>query len=291
MPSFADLPTEIESIIFEFLADDKEALYSSIRVSQTWHNHTVDLLWQHSSADDLAMIEELRRQHYANKVVKLEVKSSWCFSRFRFLSFPALFEVNLGADYIPDYRPRLGTVRISSFLQPTLKKLHLRELFVLTEDVMDLICLRCPLLEELELASELSFIHPEKYLLHSSFNFPKLRRLVYRWGSLTSRSALRRLSEQLPLLEYLDPGYQDFDLREELVGVVFPRLSTLKLQCRPHRTNPDFDLNYKGTIAVDHLSAILHLAPKLETFSLGWFKLNHEFFREEMDVNELRSLR
>jgi len=124
MPLFTNLPTKIESKILQFLANDKEALYSTIRINQAWHKHTVDLLWRHFSADDLSMTEEPQRQDYANKVVKMEVISLSCYSQFRFLSFPALVEVTLGVHYLPEYRPRLGTVRISPFLQPSLRKLR-----------------------------------------------------------------------------------------------------------------------------------------------------------------------
>ena len=239
MPLFANLPTEIESKILEFLADDKEALYSTIRINQAWLERTVDLLWQHFSANDFAMIEEPRRQHYADKVVKLEVTSLICYSRFRFMSFPALVEVTLGADYYKDYRPRLGRVRISPFLQSSLKRLHLIEPFILTEDAMDLICLRCPLLEDLELTSQLAFIHPEMYLLHASFNFPKLRKLVYKWDILTSQQAMKRLAEQLPLLEYLDISQNDLGMWGGVSGPVFPELKTLVLDLLERPLIPD----------------------------------------------------
>lgn len=230
MPLFANLPTEIESNILKFLADDKNALYSTIRISQAWHKQTVDMLWQHFSARDLAMMEGgLRRQHYADKVVKLEVKTRLCYSQFRFLSFPALIEVDLGALWHPDSQPRLGGVRISSFLPPSLRKLRLTEPFVLTEDAMDLICLSCPPLEDLELVSRLSFIHHEEYLLHSPFNFPKLRRLVYKWDILTSQPVMKRLSEQLPLLEYLDISQDDLGMWAAVSVPVFSELRTLSL--------------------------------------------------------------
>jgi hypothetical protein len=45
-------------------------------------------------------------------------------------------------------------------------------------------------------------------------------------------------------------------------------------------------------IAVNHLSTLLQLAPKLETFCLGWWSSDRfGFFQEEMDVQELRGLR
>jgi hypothetical protein len=239
MPSFANLPTEIESKILDYLVDDRKTLYSTIRVSQSWHKHTVDLLWQHFSADDLAGIEEPRRQHYADKVTKLEVMSSGCYSRFRSLSFSALTEVILDAHYLPDYRPRLGTVRISPYLQPTLRKLHLTCRFVLTEDALDLICLRCPLLEDFKLEAQLSFDYSYGILIHATFKFPKLLRLVLYLNNTASRSAMERMGEQLPVLEYLDIGHQYDDLWEDLSGAVFPQLRTLKFHCSPHRTNPD----------------------------------------------------
>jgi hypothetical protein len=72
MPSFVNLPTEIEYMIFQYLADDKKALYYTIRVSRAWYEHTNGLLWQHFSALSLALVEELpQRQDCANKAVKL----------------------------------------------------------------------------------------------------------------------------------------------------------------------------------------------------------------------------
>jgi hypothetical protein len=205
MPLFANLPTEIESKIVDYLADDRKALYPATRVSQAWHKHTVDLLWQHFSADDLAGIEELPRlQYYADKVVKLVVTSSSCYSQFRLLSFPALTKVILDAHHLPDHRPRLGTVRISPYLQPTLRKLHLKYHFGLTEDALDLICLSCPLLEDLELVARIASGNPYETLIPATFNFPKLLRLVYGWVSLSMHSTVKRLSELLPSLEYLD---------------------------------------------------------------------------------------
>lgn len=236
---FPNLSTKIESKILEFLADDKDALYSTIRVSQAWHKQTVDLLWQHLSANKLSMFEEPRRQHYANKVTKLEVTNRDCYSEFRTLSFPALVEVTLNAHYLPDLRPRPGEVRIRPYLQPTLRKLHLTELFILTEDALDLICLCCPLLEDLRLSAQLAVNDPYGNLIHTTFVFPRLLRLVFELNNIISHSAMRRLSEQLPSLEYLELGPQYFDLREEFVGAVFSRLRTLKLYWTPHLTHPD----------------------------------------------------
>jgi hypothetical protein len=178
-------------------------------------------------------------QRDADKITKLEVSSLISYNRFRYLSFPALTEVVLDAHYLPNYRPKVGTVRISSYLQPTLRKLHLRELFVLTIDAMDLICLRCPLLEDLELACQLAFNNPDEYLLHAPFSFPKLRRLVYKWDSIISPPLMQRLSEQLPLLEYLDIGHGDLDMWGGDSGPVFPELRTLILQLWPRPSVPD----------------------------------------------------
>jgi hypothetical protein len=236
MPCFANLPTEIEERILEYLADDKKALYSTIRVSQAWHEHTNGLLWQHFSALDLANIKGLpRRQGYANKVVELDVSDLACYSRFRFLSFPALTEVTL--DALPEFGSRFATVRILPFLPPTLRKLHLRDDFVLTLDAMDLKCLKCPLLEDLEIAAELTFKQSDKYLVHAAFNFPKLLRLVLTWDNIIPGKALKRLSEQLPSLQYLDIGYNYFELWGVLSGVVFPELRTFKMDS--HQIQPD----------------------------------------------------
>ncbi|KAG9532389.1 hypothetical protein KCU71_g22976, partial [Aureobasidium melanogenum] len=74
MPSFADIPTELEIQILERLADDKKALNSMMRVNRAWHMHAISLLWRHASAEDLAKIEPLpRRQYYADMLIKLEV--------------------------------------------------------------------------------------------------------------------------------------------------------------------------------------------------------------------------
>jgi hypothetical protein len=237
MPSFANLPTEIEYEIFQYLADDKTALYSTIRVSQAWHEHTNGLLWQHFSASSLALIEGLpRRQDCANKVVKLDVSDLTCYSRFRFLSFPALTEVIL--DALPECRTGFRTVRILPFLPPTLRKLHLGEHFVLTEDAMDLLCLKCPLLEDLEIAAELTFKQPDEYLVHATFNFPELLRLIFTWDNTITGPTLKRLSEQLPSLEYLNIGYGHLELWDVLSGVVFPQLKVFKMDCT-HQIDPD----------------------------------------------------
>jgi hypothetical protein len=237
MSTFANLPAEIEYMIFQYLADDKKALYSTIRVSQAWHEHTNGLLWQHFSAWDLANVKGLpRRQDCANRVVKLDVSDLTCYSRFRFLSFAALTEVIL--DALPADRTRFRTVRILPFLPPTLRKLHLGEHFPLTEDAMDLICLKCPLLEDLEIAAELTFKQLDEYLVHATFNFPKLLRLAFTWNNIITGSTLERLSEQLPSLEYLNIGYGHLELWGVLSGVVFPQLKVFKMDCT-HQIDPD----------------------------------------------------
>lgn len=239
MPSFEDLPTEIEIYLLGFLADNKKALFSTVRVSQAWHRYTVDLLWRRSSANNLADVEEPRRQHYANRLVKLEVTKLWYFYQFRFLSFPDLVEVSLGKNNSPKDDRLLGTVWISPYLQPSLRKLCLTGSFFLTEHAMDLICLSCPLLEDLELASQFAFTSPNGCLLHSSFNFPKLRRLVYSWGMFASRSAMKRMSEQLPVLEYLEITAHDLDLWRGASEPVFPQLKTLFLGLFSRPSIPD----------------------------------------------------
>jgi hypothetical protein len=240
MPSFAYLPTEIETEILGYLTNDKQALYSTIRVCRAWYEHTNGLLWQHFSALDLAAVQGLsRRQHYADKVVKLEVSSLTCYPKFRFLSFPALTEVSLGAYSQRHYRPEPGLIRTSPFLRPTLRTLHLTKPFVLTEDAMDLICLSCPLLDDLELSCQRAFNETDEYLIHAKFDFPKLLRLVFGWDFILSRLAIEHLSGQLPSLEYLDVGYNYLGFWREPSGPAFPRLRYLSLASIPSISSLD----------------------------------------------------
>jgi hypothetical protein len=104
---------------------------------------------------------------------------------------------------------------------------------------MDLICLSCPLLEDLELSCQRAFNETDEYLIHATLNFPKLLRFVFGWDCILSRSAIEHLSGQLPSLEYLDVGYNCLNRLEEYSGVVFPQLMTLELHCMPYRIYPD----------------------------------------------------
>lgn len=235
MPSLADIPTELEIQILEHLADDKKALNSMIRVNRAWHLHAISVLWRHSDAADLAKIEPLpRRQYYADMLTKLEVTTRQCFRQFKYLSFTTLTEVVLDPPLWQD-APTLRSVRLRPYLQPTLRKLHLEQGFVLTEDQLDIIYLSCPLLEDLQLASKLAFGQPEDYLTHLTFNFPKLSRLVLAWKCRYSRSALEHLGDQLPSLEHLEVRYHDLSVWEQEPSMaVFPRLKFLGLDWAPY---------------------------------------------------------
>jgi hypothetical protein len=54
---------------------------------------------------------------------------------------------------------------------------------------------------------------------------------------------------------------------------------------------PASEQNFKKTIATNHLSTLLQLAPKPETLRLTCFSLTYGRLREDVNVNELRSLR
>ncbi|CAD0091313.1 unnamed protein product [Aureobasidium mustum] len=235
MPYLADLPTELEIQILEYLADDKRALNSVIRVNRAWNMHAINLLWRHASAQDLAKIEPFpRRQYYADMVIELDVKTRQCYQRFRFLLFTTLTEVILDPPLF-DSMPLMRSIRLRPCLQPTLRKLHLEPGFVLTEDALDMISLCCPLLEDLKLSSRLVFGDSDEYLTHSTFNLPKLSRLVLAWEYKYSSPALERLGHQLPSLEHLEVRWHDLDVWEQEPSMaVFPRLKFLELDCPPY---------------------------------------------------------
>lgn len=235
MPSLADIPTELEIQILEHLAGDKKALNSLIRVNRAWHLHAISFLWRYSDAADLEKIEPLsRRQYYADMLTKLEVTTRLCFQQFRYLTFTTLIEVVLDPPLFQG-GPTLPSVRLRPYVQATLRKLHLGQGFVLTEDQLDIICLSCPQLEDLKLASKLAFGQPEECLAHLTFNFPKLSRLVLAWKCRYSRSALEHLGDQLPSLEYLEVRHHDLVMWEQGSSMaVFPRLKHLALDCPPY---------------------------------------------------------
>jgi hypothetical protein len=128
------------------------------------------------------------------------------------------------------------------FLPATLRKLHLGDCFWLTEDATDLIFLKCPLLEDFEIAAELASNQPDEYLVHATFNFPRLLRLVFAWNNIITSRVLKRLSEQLPSLEYLDIGYKCLELLGVLPGIEFPQLKTFKMDCT-RQIDPDLYVN------------------------------------------------
>lgn len=231
MPSFADIPTELEIQILKHLADDKRALNSMIRVNRAWHMHAINLLWRHASAQDLAEIEPLpRRQYYADMLIKLEVTARQCYPKFNFLLFTTLTEAILDPPVFRQVTPVFRSIRLRPYLQPSLRKLHLENGVVLTEDALDMICLSCPLLEDLKLASRLAFADPNEYLTHWTLNFPRLSRLVLAWKDSYSRSALQHLGEQLPSLEHLEVRYHDLDVWQQGPSrAVFPRLKSFEL--------------------------------------------------------------
>jgi hypothetical protein len=94
-------------------------------------------------------------------------------------------------------------------------------------------------LEDLELTCQLAFINPEEHLLHVPFNFPKLRRLVYGWDGIVSQPVMKRLSEQFPLLEYLDIGHHDLAIWRGDPGLLFPELKTLLFDLFSRLSVPD----------------------------------------------------
>ncbi|KAG9657333.1 hypothetical protein KCU64_g5267, partial [Aureobasidium melanogenum] len=295
MPSFADIPTELEIQILERLADDKKALNSMMRVNRAWHMHAISLLWRHASAEDLAKIEPLpRRQYYADMLIKLEVTARQCYHKFKFLLFTTLTEVILDPPVYGQQFPVIRSIRLRPYLQPTLRKIHLERGFLLTEDALDMICLGCPLLEDLKLASQLAFADPDEYLTHWTLNFPKVSRLVLAWKCKHSSSALEHLGEQLPSLEHLEVQYHDLDSWQQgPFRAVFPRLKSLELDCQPYSPDHNFDEDCKKIVADRYLSTLLKLAPKLETFRLGWTSRTNgmNWVWKEMSIAELQELR
>ncbi|CAD0024839.1 unnamed protein product [Aureobasidium pullulans] len=98
MASFADLPTEMQTEVFSYLADDPKSLNSSIRVDRTWHQHTIGLLWQHSATEALCSITSVtRRQWYADKIHRFEVTGEYENVALMFVKFPNLTQI--GCDF------------------------------------------------------------------------------------------------------------------------------------------------------------------------------------------------
>ncbi|THV87855.1 hypothetical protein D6D27_07395, partial [Aureobasidium pullulans] len=138
MASFADLPTEMQTEVFSYLAEDPKSLNSSIRVDRTWHQHTIGLLWQHSATEALCSITSVtRRQWYADKIHRFKVTGELQDVPLIFVRFPNLTQVTFGTGL--HGRQNYKTIKTRHFLSPTLRRLELQVNCFYTLDTLDLI--------------------------------------------------------------------------------------------------------------------------------------------------------
>ncbi|TIA32622.1 hypothetical protein D6C79_09166 [Aureobasidium pullulans] len=266
MASFANLPTEMQTEVFGYIADDLKSLNSSIRVDRTWHQHTISLLWQHSSTEALCSITSVtRRQWYADKIHRLKVTGEHQNVTLMFVRFPSLTQVTFGTRsyYEQSYKP----IKTRQFLSPTLRRLELQVDCLYTLDTLDLISVCCPSLQDLHILARPFTLDETEHLLGLIPAFPTLRRLEIGcdFGDV-SRTALEHLGQILPMLDtFVINGHHNLDSWRGITGPMFSSLRTLVLgyaYISGHRWT------WEDSMADEHLSILLGLAPSLERYRI-----------------------
>lgn len=233
MASFANLPTEMQTEVFGYIADDLKSLHSSIRVDRTWHQHTISLLWQHSSTEALCSITSVtRRQWYADKIHRFEVTGEYENVALMFVRFPNLTQVTFGTDSCSrqSYKS-YKTIKTRTFLSPTLRRLVLQVGCLYNLDTLDLVSVCCPSLQDLRILARPFTLGRNEHLHCLIPAFPTLRRLEIGCDFDVSRTTLEHLGQTLPMLDtFVIKGQHNLDSWRGIPGPMFSSLKTLVLE-------------------------------------------------------------
>ncbi|THY07424.1 hypothetical protein D6C98_05165 [Aureobasidium pullulans] len=285
MASFADLPTEMQTEVFSYLADDPKSLNSSIRVDRTWHQHTIGLLWQHSATEALCSITSVtRRQWYADKIHRFEVTGECENVALMFVRFPNLTQVTFGTiscnrQSYKSYK----TIKTRHFLLPTLRRLVLQFGCLYNLDTLDLISVCCPSLQDLRILARPFTVNRNEHLHCLIPAFPTLRRLEIGcdFGDV-SRTALEHLGQILPMLDtFVIKGQHDLDSWKGFTGPMFSCLRILVLEYA-YTSGHKWPSRWEDSMADEHLSILLGLAPSLERY-----RIVHGQYMDPNEVNIL----
>ncbi|THY75229.1 hypothetical protein D6C86_00688 [Aureobasidium pullulans] len=275
MASFADLPTEMQTEVFSYLADDPKSLKSSIRVDRTWHQHTIGLLWQHSATEALCSITSVtRRQWYADKIHRFEVTGEYENVALMFVKFPNLTQVTFGPDSYSGQSYK--AIKTRHFLSPTLRRLVLQVGCFYTLDTLDLISVCCPSLQDLRILARPFNVDRIEHLLGLIPAFPTLRRLEIGcdFGDL-SRTALEHLGQILPMLDtFVIKGQHDLDSWKGFTGPLFSCLRILVFEYA-YTSGRKWIYRWEDPMADEHLKILLKIAPSLKTYRI----LNAQYFK------------
>ncbi|TIA42453.1 hypothetical protein D6C78_01107 [Aureobasidium pullulans] len=268
MASFADLPTEMQTEVFSYLADDPKSLNSSIRVDRTWYQHTIGLLWQHSATEALCSITSVtRRQWYADKIHRFKFTGEYENVALMFVRFPNLTQVTFGTGSYG--RQNLRTIKTRNFLSPALRTLELQAGCFYTLDTLDLISVCCPSLQDLHILVRPFTVERIEHPLGLIPAFPTLRRLeIGRDFGDVSRTALEHLGQILPMLDtFVIKGQHDLDSWKGFTGPMFSCLRILVLEYA-YTSGHKWPYRWEDSMADEHLSILLGLAPSLERYRI-----------------------
>jgi hypothetical protein len=154
MPSFSQLPREVQQNILDHLVKDKRSLtlrdrqnlLAPMRVNSFWFHHTADILWNKISRLEITFkhmgLEDDRRQLYVSKIRILILHTARIyFDLIENLKFDSLVHLSLRGDHMG----------ILPFLQPNLKTINLASSFDLTSHELSQMNVLCPNLHELHI--------------------------------------------------------------------------------------------------------------------------------------------
>ncbi|THX38838.1 hypothetical protein D6D10_04754 [Aureobasidium pullulans] len=268
MASFANLPTEMQDEVFGYLADDRKSLNSFIRVDRTWHQHTISLLWQHSSREALESITSVtRRQWHADMIHRLTFTKEYQNAALKFLPFSNLTQLILGSGSFDgqSYEP----IKIRHLLPSTLRRLEIQPGYFYTPDTLDLISMCCPSLQDLRVLACPFTIDRNELLQGLIPAFPTLRRLEIGCDlGGVPRTALEHLGQVLPMLDtFVIKGHHNLDSWRGMPGPMFSSLRTLVLEYA-YISGHRWTYRWEDSMADEHLSILLGLAPSLERYRI-----------------------
>lgn len=142
-----ELPSEILSIVIEYLRYDTTALRSALLVNKTWAVEAIRVLWNNPPVTALAAIGENRRQFYAGQVRELNFdgdEDGAKHSTFRNLEFPLLNDIT-----IDNFRLDNGEkLWLGQYIQSRMKDFRFYGAEP-AEDILHLLETRCPRLRSI----------------------------------------------------------------------------------------------------------------------------------------------
>ncbi|KAI4758563.1 hypothetical protein E4T52_12193 [Aureobasidium sp. EXF-3400] len=154
MPSFSQLPLEVQQNILDHLVKDKQSLtlrdrqnlLAPMRVNSFWFHYTADILWNKISRLETTFkhmgLQDDRRQLYVSKIRILILHTARIyFDLIQNLKFDSLTHLSLRGDHMG----------IMPFLQPNLKTIIFNSNFDLTSHELSRINVLCPHLHELHI--------------------------------------------------------------------------------------------------------------------------------------------